>query len=87
MELQDLMHFCPSLKCRKWYHSSCLEVMQGNLDELPLETRNLRLLANNPDEEVLFVDFGYFYEKEAHEGMMLTDMVSQVATANVPCCS
>ncbi|KAJ8488571.1 hypothetical protein ONZ51_g3483 [Trametes cubensis] len=76
MELQDLMHFCPSLKCRKWYHSSCLEVMQGNLDELPLETRNLRLLANNPDEEVLFVDFGYFYEKEAHEGMMLTDMVT-----------
>ncbi|KAH9903218.1 hypothetical protein C8Q73DRAFT_43671 [Cubamyces lactineus] len=43
---------------------------------LPPETRNLRLLANNPDEEVLFVDFGYFYEKEAHEGVMLTDMVT-----------
>ncbi|KAI0329779.1 hypothetical protein GY45DRAFT_1304152 [Cubamyces sp. BRFM 1775] len=73
---EDLMHFCPSLRCRKWYHSSCLGLMHDNLDKLPPETRNLRLLANNPDEEVLFVLFGYFYEKEAHEDMMLTDMVT-----------
>ncbi|KAI0357744.1 hypothetical protein OH77DRAFT_1450282 [Trametes cingulata] len=61
----DPMHFCPSLQCRKWYHSSCLKSMTDQLDTLPTQTRGLRLLAVNPDEEIPFVTFEYFYEQES----------------------
>ncbi|KAI8996685.1 hypothetical protein BD414DRAFT_455692 [Trametes punicea] len=73
---RDVMHFCPSLKCRKWYHSSCLQTIRGNTDVLPTETRGLRLLAVNPDEEVLYTTLEYFYEQDALDNVPSTDKVS-----------
>ncbi|KAI0366548.1 hypothetical protein BV20DRAFT_1002180 [Pilatotrama ljubarskyi] len=72
----DLMHFCPSLKCRKWYHSSCLRNMLDQLDTLPPQTRGLRLLAVNPDEEVPFASFEYFYELESQSDITHADEVT-----------
>ncbi|CDO77753.1 hypothetical protein BN946_scf184993.g16 [Trametes cinnabarina] len=73
--VRDAMHFCPSLDCRKWYHSSCLEVSK-HIDLLPPETRGLRLLAVSPDEEVLYATFEYFYDSESLGGMPPTAKVS-----------
>ncbi|KAI0672133.1 hypothetical protein C8Q78DRAFT_1068749 [Trametes maxima] len=72
----DPMHFCPSLHCRKWYHVSCLKNTQGLLDNLPAATRDLRLLAVNPDEEVLYPTFSYFYEKESQEDVVYSSAVT-----------
>ncbi|KAI9069051.1 hypothetical protein FKP32DRAFT_1641437 [Trametes sanguinea] len=72
---KDVMHFCPSLKCRKWYHTSCL-LASNNCDPLPGQTRGLRLLAVAPDEEALFATFEYFYEQESTEGMAYANAVS-----------
>ncbi|KAL7284789.1 hypothetical protein ACG7TL_002096 [Trametes sanguinea] len=74
-ENRDVMHFCPSLNCRKWYHTSCL-LASNNLDLLPAQTHGLRLLAVTPDEEALFATFEYFYEQESAEDMSNTDQVS-----------
>ncbi|KAI0752560.1 hypothetical protein C8Q80DRAFT_1146905 [Daedaleopsis nitida] len=52
----DVMHFCPSLRCRKWYHTSCLHTM-GYLDTIsPTSTRGHRLLAVDPDKDMQFAD-------------------------------
>ncbi|KAI0634564.1 hypothetical protein C8Q77DRAFT_1055715 [Trametes polyzona] len=84
----DVMHFCPAAACRKWYHTSCLLSRQAVLaslpaesqgagqnliDMLPPQTRGLRLLAVNPDEEVLFTTFEYFYEPESQQEVHRTD--------------
>lgn len=90
------MHFCPSLSCRKWYHTSCLLTKQRMLlslpaeaqdpkhnviDPLPAQTRNLRLLAVNPDEEVPFTTFEFFYEPESHDGFTFTATVLSINTS------
>ncbi|KAI0649739.1 hypothetical protein C8Q79DRAFT_997790 [Trametes meyenii] len=72
----DPMHFCPSLHCRKWYHVSCLGSTQNLLDALPAATRDLRLLAVNPDEEVLYPTFSYFYERESQDDVVHTEAVT-----------
>ncbi|KAI0634559.1 hypothetical protein C8Q77DRAFT_1157366 [Trametes polyzona] len=84
----DIMHFCPAAACRKWYHASCLLSRQAVLaslpaesqgagqsliDTLPPQTRGLRLLAVNPDEEVLFTTLEYFYEPESQQEIHCTD--------------
>ncbi|KAI0819861.1 hypothetical protein BC628DRAFT_952477 [Trametes gibbosa] len=86
----DVMHFCPSSKCRTWYHRSCLltkrhghaalpaeapSPKEASVDTLPAQTRGLRLLAVSPDDEVLFTTFEYFYEPESHEEHTLTDTI------------
>ncbi|KAI1792725.1 hypothetical protein LXA43DRAFT_918496 [Ganoderma leucocontextum] len=66
-EPPDTMHFCPSLNCRKWYHSNCLAVMQHIDTTSHPSTRRIRLLANDPDSEAPFVMFGHFSEPESRE--------------------
>ncbi|KAI0634561.1 hypothetical protein C8Q77DRAFT_1157367 [Trametes polyzona] len=46
---------------------------QSLIDMLPPQTRGLRLLAVNPDEEVLFTTFEYFYEPESQQEVHRTD--------------
>lgn len=69
-----MMHFCPSLECRKWYHASCLEISRS-IDTSPVETRGLRLLATDPDSEAPFATFAYFAERESAEDLMSIDQV------------
>ncbi|RPD60663.1 hypothetical protein L226DRAFT_541065 [Lentinus tigrinus ALCF2SS1-7] len=67
----SIMHFCPRLGCRKWYHNSCLVTM-GHTDTVsPPSTRGLRLLAVDPYSEVPFATFAYFSEQESAEDMAL----------------
>ncbi|KAI0772998.1 hypothetical protein BD413DRAFT_612463 [Trametes elegans] len=73
---RDVMHFCPNPNCRRWHHTSCLTVTSNLHDALPLVTRGLRLLAVNPDEEVLYAAFAYFYEAESQDEICDTDGVS-----------
>ncbi|KZT64991.1 hypothetical protein DAEQUDRAFT_567256 [Daedalea quercina L-15889] len=47
-----VMHFCPRLSCRRWYHQQCLDAWD-EVDPTPpyLADRGVRLLANDPDNE------------------------------------
>ncbi|KAI0704203.1 hypothetical protein C8T65DRAFT_654204 [Cerioporus squamosus] len=55
-EKDALMHFCPRLGCRKWYHASCLQTM-GHIDtDSPPSTRGLRLLAVDPYKDSASAD-------------------------------
>ena len=71
------MHFCPSLNCRKWYHSKCLALMQNVDTTSHPSTRSVRLLANDPDSEAPFVMFSHFSEPESRE--IVPDSTEQVS--------
>lgn len=77
-EPPDTMHFCPSVNCRKWYHSNCLVLMQHLDTTSHPATRAIRLLANDPDSEAPFVMFGHFSESESRE--IVPDSTEQVST-------
>ena len=71
------MHFCPSINCRKWYHSNCL-VLRQSLDTISHPaTRAIRLLANDPDSAAPFVMFGHFAEPESRD--IVPDSTEQVS--------
>ncbi|TFK85843.1 hypothetical protein K466DRAFT_173592 [Polyporus arcularius HHB13444] len=51
-----IMHFCPRLGCRKWYHASCLTTMRHVDTDSPSSTRGLRLLAVDPTKDAASAD-------------------------------
>ena len=48
-----IMHFCPRMTCRRWYHRECL-VEKGSLEDPTtryVAERGVRLLTVDPDSE------------------------------------
>ncbi|RDX52381.1 hypothetical protein OH76DRAFT_1470354 [Lentinus brumalis] len=68
-----IMHFCPRLGCRKWYHASCLTTMRHIDADSPPSTRGLRLLAVDPTSEIPNITFAYFSEQESAEDAASAD--------------
>lgn len=80
----DIMHFCPRVGCRRWYHRECL-VQKDYTDSVDKYRgdRGVRLLAVDPDMEVPCAILAWFSEPimEGDEDAVVIEPESRVSLA------